>query len=159
MGARSALVSISALQLVGSNSLQPAAVFVDTHDPARFGYRVTPIQGRTEERCMAYSVVVWFVNPGEYPQQEREEELASAGRDEAPGAATGSNVGYPIPRMRYGVYETQQDAEGALKEISDDLQHNRPLRISSQASRVWLVPASRVHYVVCEEVQRPKDQD
>lgn len=107
----------------------------------------------------AYSVIVWLVNPGQYPQQEREEEWASAGRDEAMGAATGSNIGNALPRMRYGVYENQQDAEGALQEISDNLQQNRPLRITSQASRQWLLPADRVHYVVCEEVQRPKDQN
>lgn len=107
---------------------------------------------------MAYSVMVWLVNPGEYPQEAREEEWASAGRDEAPGAATGSNVGYALPRMRYGVYESQEEAEGALEEISDNLRQNRPLRISSQASRVWLLPADRVHYVVCEEVTRPKDR-
>ena len=104
---------------------------------------------------MAYSVVVWLVNPGEYPQQERE--LASAGRDEAPGAATGSNIGYPIPRMRYGVYESQEEADGALTQIADLLQRNHPLRIISQASRSWMIPASRVHYIVCEEVERPKD--
>ncbi len=107
---------------------------------------------------MAYSVMVWLVNPGEYPQQEGEEDWASAGRDEAPGAATGANVGYALPRMRYGVYESQEEAEGALQEISDHLQQNRPLRISSRASRVWLLPADRVHYVVCEEVTRPKDR-
>jgi hypothetical protein len=56
------------------------------------------------------------------------------------------------------VYESQEEAEGALQEISDHLQQNRPLRISSRASRVWLLPADRVHYVVCEEVTRPKDQ-
>ncbi len=107
---------------------------------------------------MAYSVMVWLVNPGEYPQQEGEEAWASAGRDEAPGAATGANVGHALPRMRYGVYESQEEAEGALQEISDHLQQNRPLRISSRASRVWLLPADRVHYVVCEEVTRPKDR-
>ena len=107
---------------------------------------------------MAYSVMVWLVNPGEYPQQEGEEAWASAGRGEAPGAATGSNVGHALPRMRYGVYESQEEAEGALQEISDHLQQNRPLRISSRASRVWLLPADRVHYVVCEEVTRPKDR-
>ena len=107
---------------------------------------------------MAYSVMVWLVNPGEYPQEEGEEAWASAGRDEAPGAATGSNIGHALPRMRYGVYESQEEAEGALEEISDHLQQNRPLRISSRASRVWLLPAGRVHYVVCEEVTRPKDR-
>lgn len=107
---------------------------------------------------MAYSVIVWLVDPGKHPQQDMEEERASTGRDQAPGAHTGSTIGYSLPRMRYGVYETQQDAEGALMEISDSLQQNRPLRITSQASRQWLLPADRVHYVVCEEVTRPKDQ-
>lgn len=107
---------------------------------------------------MAYSVMVWLVDPGEYPQQEDEEEWASAGRDEAAGAATGANTGYALPRMRYGVYEDQESAENALAEISGALQQNQPLRISSQASRVWLIPADRVHYVVCEYVERPRDQ-
>jgi hypothetical protein len=107
---------------------------------------------------VAYSVIVWLVDPGKHPQQDEEEEWAQAGRDEAPGAATGANLGYTLPRMRYGVYESQSEAEGALSEISESLQQNRPLRITSQASRQWLIPADRVHYVVCEEVQRPKDQ-
>jgi hypothetical protein len=107
---------------------------------------------------VAYSVMVWLVDPGKHPQQGEEEEWAQAGRDEAPGAATGTTLGYTLPRMRYGFYENQQDAEGALEEISDSLQQNRPLRITSQASRQWLIPADRVHYVVCEEVERPKDR-
>ncbi|MDP9454919.1 MAG: hypothetical protein M3Q60_03845 [Actinomycetota bacterium] len=107
---------------------------------------------------MAYSVIVWLVDPGKHPQQDEEEERAQAGRDHAPGAHTGSTVGYSLPRMRYGVYENQQDAEGALQEISNHLQQNQPLRITSQAHRQWLIPADRVHYVVCEEVTRPKDQ-
>src|SRR4028119_1982775 len=84
---------------------------------------------------MAYSVIVWLVDPGKHPQQDEEEEWAQAGRDQAPGAHTGSTVGYSLPRMRYGVYESQEEAEGALSEISDSLQQNRPLRITSQASR------------------------
>ncbi|HEX2182075.1 MAG TPA: hypothetical protein VHH10_07295 [Rubrobacteraceae bacterium] len=96
------------------------------------------------------------MDPGKHPQQD-EEEWAQAGRDEAPGAATGATVGYTLPRMRCAVYENQQDAEGALAEISERLQQNRPLRITSQASRQWLIPADRAHYVVCEEVERPKD--
>jgi hypothetical protein len=48
---------------------------------------------------MAFSVMVWLVNPGEYQQQEAEEEWAAAGRDEAPGAATGANTGRPLPRL------------------------------------------------------------
>ena len=107
---------------------------------------------------MAYSVMVWLVNPGEYPQQAGEEDRAFAGRDKAPGASTGANIGNALPRMVYGIYDEQNEAERALSEISDKLQQNAPLRISAQSSRVWLLPADRVHYVVCEEVQRPKDQ-
>lgn len=105
---------------------------------------------------MAYSVMVWLVNPGEYPQQELEEDRA-ADPERAPGASTGANIGNALPRMVYGVYEGQEEAEQAMGEISNSLQRNEPLRISARASRVWLVPADRVHYVVCEEVERPKD--
>ena len=105
---------------------------------------------------MVYSVMVWLVNPGEYPQQELEETRA-ADPQEAAGAATGANTGYALPRMVYGVYESQEDAEQALYKISNSLQANEPLRISAQSTRVWLIPAERVHYVVCEEVERPKD--
>lgn len=107
---------------------------------------------------MAYSVMVWLVNPGEYPQQESEEEWASAGRDEAPGARTGVNIGSAIPRIVYGVYEDQDEAEGALADISSNLQQNAPLRIPQHGNRVFLIPADRVHYVVCDEVTRPMDE-
>ena len=105
---------------------------------------------------MAYSVMVWLVNPGEYPQQELEETRA-ADPEQASGASTGANIGNALPRMVYGVYENQEEAEQALFKISSSLRGNEPLRISAQSNRVWLVPADRVHYVVCEEVERPKD--
>jgi hypothetical protein len=55
------------------------------------------------------------------------------------------------------VYESREEAEQALYEVSNTLQGNAPLRISSRSGRTWLVPASRVHYVVCDEVERPGD--
>jgi hypothetical protein len=110
-----------------------------------------------EEREMAYSVMVWLVDPGEYPQEEDEMARAVAGREHAAGAATGVNIGPALPRMVYGVYENQQDAERALGEISGNLQQNMPLRMDMHGGRVFLIPAQRVHYVVCDEVQRPVD--
>ncbi len=106
---------------------------------------------------MAYSVMVWLVDPGEHAYQDEEQEWATAGRDEAPGARTGENMGPALPRMNYGIYETEDEAEQALADIADTLQKNAPLRISRQSHRVWLIPANRVHYVVCSEVTRPKD--
>ena len=107
---------------------------------------------------MAYSVMVWLVNPGEHPQQEEEQVRVTDGGESAPGATTGVNMGYAIPRMVYGVYESQDDAENALKEISNNLQQNAPLRLNMHGNRVFLIPAERVHYVVCDEVQRPMDR-
>lgn len=105
---------------------------------------------------MAYSLMVWLVDPGEQPYEVEERELA-ASREDAPGARSGSNVAPALPRMVYGVYESEDEAQSALKEIGSLLQQNRPLMIDSQANRVFLVPAARVHYVVCEEVERPMD--
>ena len=107
---------------------------------------------------MAYSVMVWLVNPGEYPQEVAEELIASAGREDAPGARTGANIGYSLPRLTYGVYESEEEANAALDHVTKALRGNMPLRVSSgSSSRVFLIPAQRVHYVVCQEVQRPKD--
>ena len=107
---------------------------------------------------MAYSVMVWLVNPGEHPQQIDEQVRIDEAPGTIPGAHTGANIGYAIPRMVYGVYESQDEAESALKEISNNLQQNAPLRISAHSHRQFLIPADRVHYVVCEEVTRPKDE-
>lgn len=101
--------------------------------------------------------MVWLVEPGEQPYEAEEREI-SADRKEAPGARSGSNVGPALPRMVYGVYETEDEARSTLEEISGLLRENRPLTVDSQAHRVFLVPAQRVHYVVCEEVERPKDR-
>jgi hypothetical protein len=107
---------------------------------------------------MAYSVMVWLVNPGE--QAHQEEELAqSADRVQNPGAASGVNEPPAFTRLVYGVYEDQQEAERALGEISDNLQQNQPLRVEMHGNRIFLVPADRVHYVVCSEVVRPRDRE
>jgi hypothetical protein len=63
--------------------------------------------------------------------------------------------------MVYGVYESLDEAKQALSEISNKLSENEPLQITSgaeHANRIFLIPAYRVHYVVCEEVERPRDR-
>jgi hypothetical protein len=107
---------------------------------------------------MAYSVMVWLVEPGDYPQEDDEEIRASTSPETTPGARTGVNVGHAVPRMVYGVYENQDDADKALEEISNKLQQNAPLRLDMHGNRSFLIPADRVHYVVCDEVTRPKDE-
>lgn len=107
---------------------------------------------------MAYSVMIWLVDPGEQAHQEEDVERSTTERKKAPGAATGVNMPPAFTRMVYGVYEDEDGAEGALAEISDALQRNAPLRLRMHGNRTFLVPASRVHYVVCDEVERPKDR-
>jgi hypothetical protein len=62
--------------------------------------------------------------------------------------------------MVYGVYESIDEAKKALSEISNKLRENELLEITSgaeHANRIFLIPAYRVHYVVCAEVERPMD--
>jgi hypothetical protein len=71
----------------------------------------TPTKRRTN---MAYNVMIWLVNPGSYPQQDDEEVRLDEAPDTMPGAHSGANIGHALPRMVYGVYESQGEAEGAF---------------------------------------------
>ena len=55
----------------------------------------------------------------------------------------------------YGIHENQDDAENDLGEVSNKVQQNVPLRIDTHGNGVFLVPAGRVHYGVCDEVGHP----
>jgi len=63
--------------------------------------------------------------------------------------------------MVYGVYESLDEAKKALSGISKKLRENEPLEITSgvaHANRIFLIPAHRIHYVVCDAVERPMDR-
>ena len=110
---------------------------------------------------MAYSVMVWLVDPGEQAHQEQAMQRTTTGRALASGAASGVNEPPAFTRMVYGVYESLDEAKNALSEISNKLRENEPLEITSapeHANRIFLIPASRVHYVVCDDVERPMDR-
>ena len=110
---------------------------------------------------MAYSVMVWLVAPGEQAHQSEAMQRTTTGRSLAPGAASGVNEPPAFTRMVYGVYESLDEAKKALSEISKKLRENEPLEITSgveHANRISLIPAYRVHYVVSDEVERPRDR-
>jgi hypothetical protein len=110
---------------------------------------------------VAYSVMVWLVDPGEQAHHREAVQCTTTGRSQAPGAASGVNEPPAFTRMVYGVYESLDEAKQALAEISNKLQENEPLEITSgpeHANRIFLIPAYRVHYVVCAEVERPRDR-
>jgi hypothetical protein len=120
---------------------------------------VQPATGRI--MSMAYSVMVWLVEPGEQAHQEEAMQRTTTGRANAPGAASGVNEPPAFTRMVYGVYESLEEARKALSEISNTLRENEPLQITSgdePAIRIFLIPAYRVHYVVCDYVERPMDR-
>ncbi len=114
-----------------------------------------------EEESVAYSVMVWLVDPGEQAHQQQAMQRTTTGRAQAPGAASGVNEPPAFTRMVYGVYESLDEAKEALSEISKQLRENEPLEITSgpeHANRIFVIPAYRVHYVVCDDVERPMDR-
>lgn len=105
---------------------------------------------------MPYTVMIWLV--------DREHSLSAIEAREnrhdpnlTPGAAAGVTAPPAFDRLNYGFYETEDEANQALEELSSNLQRNAPVRVESD-KRTFLIPASRVHYAVCEEVIRPKDE-
>lgn len=106
---------------------------------------------------MAYSVMVWLVDPGEQAYQQEAMQRTTTGRAQAPGAASGVNEPPAFTRMVYGVYESLDEAKHALAEISNKLRQNEPFEITSgpEHERQDLIPAYRVHCVVCDDVERP----
>jgi hypothetical protein len=110
---------------------------------------------------MAYSVMVWLVDPGEQAHQQQAMQRTTTGRAQAPGAASGVNEPPAFTRMVYGIYESLDEAKEVLSEISKKLRQTEPLQITSEpehANRIFLIPAYRVHYVVCDDVERPMDR-
>jgi hypothetical protein len=110
---------------------------------------------------VAYSVMVWLVAPGEQAHQGEAMQRTTTGRSQAPGAASGVNEPPAFTRMVFGVYESLDEARKALSEISNKLRQNEPLEITSgpeHAKRIFLIPAYRIHYVVCDDVERSMDR-
>lgn len=104
---------------------------------------------------MPYSVMIWMVDPG-----TEDERRVEAERDERPrprGAASGFTAPPPVTCLSYGLFENEIDVDDALTVLAESLRQNAPLRVS-HGNRTFLVPAHRVHYVVCDEVQRPRDR-
>jgi hypothetical protein len=105
---------------------------------------------------MPYSVMIWLVDREHVPSgSETRESRHDPGLN--PGAASGVTAPPAFDRLNYGFYEAEDEARAALKDISKDLEKNNPIQVRS-GSRTFLIPASRVHYIVCEEVTRPKDE-
>lgn len=105
---------------------------------------------------MPYTVMIWLV--------DREHSLSAIESREnrhnlalTPGASSGVTAGPAFDRLNYGFYETEDEANRALDELASGLERNAPVRVESE-KRTFLIPANRVHYAVCEEVIRPKDE-
>jgi hypothetical protein len=105
---------------------------------------------------MPYTVMIWLVDREHSPSAVE----ARENRHDpslTPGASSGVTAGPAFDRLNYGFYETEDEANRALEELAGGLERNAPVRVEHE-KRTFLIPASRVHYAVCEEVVRPKDE-
>jgi hypothetical protein len=105
---------------------------------------------------MPYTVMIWLVDR-EHSLKPIEERENRHDANLTPGASAGVTALPAFDRLNYGFYETENEASEALEVLAANLERNAPVRVES-ANRTFLIPASRVHYAVCEEVTRPKDQ-
>lgn len=107
---------------------------------------------------MAYTIMLWLVNPGEQIFEDDALELTQGmERDLLPGAMSGVTEPPAATRLVYGVFDTDAPARAELERIGESLAANRPLVITQRSGHTFLVPARRVHYAVMAEVIRPKD--
>ncbi|GAA5512377.1 hypothetical protein Dcar01_01091 [Deinococcus carri] len=107
---------------------------------------------------MAYTIMLWLVNPGEQIHQDEAIELTQgAQRAGLPGAMSGVTEPPAATRLVYGVYDTQNEAATALQVVGEQLAQGHPLMVTLRGGHVFLIPARRVHYAVMAEVVRPKD--
>jgi len=105
---------------------------------------------------MPYTVMIWLVDR-EHSPKDVESRDHRHDPSLTPGASSGVTAGPAFDRLNYGFYETEDEANQALEELASGLERNAPVRVESE-KRTFLIPASRVHYAVCEEVIRPKDE-
>ena len=105
---------------------------------------------------MPYTVMIWLVDREHFPSAIETRENRHD-PNLTPGAAAGVTAPPAFDRLNYGFYETEKEANRAIDDLSRRLEHNQPVRVQSE-TRTFLIPASRVHYAVCEEVIRPKDE-
>lgn len=107
---------------------------------------------------MPYSVMIWLVHPAA-DGADAGKEIAEAAevRPRPPGAAAGFTAPPPATCLSFGLFESEIDVEEALTVIGESLRRNSPLRVT-HGERSFLVPAHRVHYVVSDRVERPKDR-
>jgi hypothetical protein len=105
---------------------------------------------------MPYTVMIWLVDR-EHSLSAIEARENRHDPDLTPGASAGVTAPPAFDRLNYGFYETQDEATRALEELASGLERNAPVRVENE-KRTFLIPASRVHYAVCEEVVRPKDE-
>lgn len=101
---------------------------------------------------MPHSVMIWLVDA-----EDREEtDGGGSGRAEKGGKA-GVTAPPRFSHLAYGMYESSRDLREALTRLTNELGDKGVVRVE-HGSRTFLIPASRVHYVVSQEVERPVDR-
>lgn len=107
---------------------------------------------------MAYSIMLWLVNPGCQTHESEALEMLKE-RSRYPGAQAGVNEPPVATRLVYGVFDEHREAKRALDKIAHQLEKEEPLMVEMEGGDTFLVPSERIHYVVMSQVVRPKDHD
>lgn len=98
---------------------------------------------------MPYSVMIWLKGASEDSPE------AGAARESA-SAAAGVTTGPLFTHLSYGFFESPKDLDEALARLSEQLRQG-VVRVVRDG-RTFLIPTSRIHYVVADEVERPIDR-
>ena len=101
---------------------------------------------------MPYSVMIWLVEPSTPPHSTADDP------GDSPPARGSSGVTAPPPatHLSYGLFENERERREALSGLSGRLAANEPIRVA-RGRRTFLIPHSRVHYVVSEKVTLPRE--
>jgi hypothetical protein len=108
---------------------------------------------------MAYSIMLWLVNPGSQAHEQEALSMLEKHRSLFPGARGGVNEPPAATRLVYGVYARHKDAKRALEKIAKHLEQHEPLQVGLENGTVFLIPTQRVHYAVLSKAERPKDKE
>lgn len=107
---------------------------------------------------MAYSVMLWLVNPNCQSHESEALEMLKK-RSRYPGARGGINEPPVVTRLVYGVFDEHREAKRVLEKIAHQLEKEEPLMVEMPSGDTFVVPPGRIHYVVMSEAVQPKEED
>lgn len=105
---------------------------------------------------MAYTIMLWLIQPGSQAHEPEAMQMLDKHNSLFPDAYANKP---PATHLIYGVYQDSKDARRALEKITDHLEEQDPIEVELEEGTIFLIPASRIHYVVMSEIEGPKEKE